>query len=74
MMSLNCLTPFHTATINVLSGKASSTSKLRLVDDGTMGDVVANDGLFTGQFISNKVGNFRLNFNANDSIMVKVRK
>ena len=74
MMSLNCLTPFHTATINVLSGKASSTSKLRLVDDGTMGDVVANDGLFTGQFISNKVGNFRLNFNANDSVMVKVRK
>lgn len=74
MMSLNCLTPNHLATISISSNDVSAKGTLRLVDDGTRGDVTANDGLFTGQFVSNNAGNFRLNLTVNDRIIVKVTK
>lgn len=73
MLSINCDMPNHSNTLNILFNDARISS-LTLVDSGTKGDAVANDGVFTGNFIPSKTGTFQIQFPKSDMLTVRVQR
>ncbi len=73
MLSINCDMPYHSNTLSIRSSDAHS-SALTLVDNGTKGDVVADDGVFTGYFIPSKTGTFQIQFSKLDILTIRVQR
>jgi subtilisin family serine protease len=74
MFSISCEQPKHTSTISIFSKDAARISALTLVDSGTKGDAVANDGVFTGYFVPHKTGTFQIQFSKSDMLTVRVHR
>ncbi len=73
MLSINCDVPYHSNTLSIRSAQARISS-LTLVDSGTKGDAIADDGVFTGYFIPSKTGTFQIKFPNLEVLTIQVQR